>query len=126
MVNNAGVAPEADNSIPIYETTEARFDFTMSVNARGPFLGCKYAAIQMMKQEILPGKDRGWIVNISSVLAKMGLWGSPCYSASKGAVLSMNRVVAVDLAPHHIHCNVILPGCEYDSPQERQILLKIK
>jgi NAD(P)-dependent dehydrogenase (short-subunit alcohol dehydrogenase family) len=111
MVNNAGVAPEADRTVPIYDTTEEKFEFTMSVNARGPFLGCKYASIQMLKQNGLPGKDRGWIVNISSILAKVGLGGSPCYSASKGAVLSMSRSVAVDLAPHHIHCNTILPGC---------------
>jgi NAD(P)-dependent dehydrogenase (short-subunit alcohol dehydrogenase family) len=112
MVNNAGVAPEADKAIPIHLTTEDRFDFTMKINARSPFLGCKYAAIQMLKQDPIPGRDRGWMVNISSVLAVTGLTGSPCYAASKGAVLSMTRVVAVDLAPYHIHCNAILPGCE--------------
>lgn len=113
MVNNAGVSPEADNQVPIHETTEERYDFTMKINARGVFLGCKYAAIQFLKQEPIPGKDRGWIVNISSALAIMGIWGSPCYSASKGAVWSLNRAVAVDLAPFHIHSNAILPGCEF-------------
>jgi NAD(P)-dependent dehydrogenase (short-subunit alcohol dehydrogenase family) len=118
MINNAGVAAESSDPQPIYEATEDRFDLTMKVNARGVFLGCKHAAIQMMKQDRLPGRDRGWIVNMSSGLAVRGMAGVPCYSASKGAVWSMTRAVAMDLAPFHIHCNAILPGCESVDPKQ--------
>ena len=112
MVNNAGVSAEAKQLMPIYEAPEDRFDSTMKVNARGTFLGCKYAAIQMMKQEFGASKDRGWIVNISSALAVIAMQGSPYYSASKGAVSSLTRAVAMDLAPYRIHCNAVLPGCK--------------
>lgn len=113
MVNNAGIAAESYDPVPIHQTTDERWDATMAVNARGTYLGCKYAAIQMLKQDPLHDTDRGWIVNISSALAVNGLVGTPCYSASKGAVLSLTRAVAIDLAPHHIHCNAILPGCKH-------------
>ncbi|KAK5311280.1 hypothetical protein LTR93_011773 [Exophiala xenobiotica] len=107
IINNAGVAAESYDPLPIYEATADRFDVTMKINARGVFLGCKYAAIQMMKQDRLEGKDRGWIVNMSSGLAVKDMAGVSCYSASKGAVWSMTRAVAMDLAPLHIHCNAI-------------------
>ncbi|KIW33340.1 uncharacterized protein PV07_00197 [Cladophialophora immunda] len=110
MVNNAGIADEAYDPVPIYQATEERFDRTFQVNARGVFLGSKFAGIQMMKQSQIQHRDRGWILNIASALAVTGLTGTPCYAASKGAVLSMTRAIAMDFAPHLIHCNCIMPG----------------
>jgi NAD(P)-dependent dehydrogenase (short-subunit alcohol dehydrogenase family) len=74
MVNNAGVALENARPKPIFDFPEDVWDATMAVNAKGVFLGCKYAAAQMVKQEPHPCGDRGWIVNLASVL---GLGGSP-------------------------------------------------
>jgi NAD(P)-dependent dehydrogenase (short-subunit alcohol dehydrogenase family) len=51
------------------------YDKTMSVNARGTFLGCKYAIAQMMKQDLHPSGDRGWIINLSSVAGLVGFGG---------------------------------------------------
>jgi NAD(P)-dependent dehydrogenase (short-subunit alcohol dehydrogenase family) len=74
MVNNAGIAVESKIAKPIWELDEETWDKTMTVNAKGVMLGCKYAAIQMMKQDPHPGGDRGWIINLASI---MGLLASP-------------------------------------------------
>lgn len=110
MVNNAGIGLEIRNSLPIHETPDSTFDTTMSVNSRGVFLGCKYAAQQMITQNPYPSGDRGWIINIASVLGLVGLRGTVSYAASKGSVVQMTRTVALDLAPLRIHCNVLCPG----------------
>ncbi|KAL3449910.1 hypothetical protein BJX65DRAFT_316641 [Aspergillus insuetus] len=111
MVNNAGIAPEASEPEPVNETSEEVFDATWKVNVRGVFLGCKYAGVQMLNQPRLPGHhNAGSIINLSSVLGVLGLSGTPAYAASKGAVLALTRAVAMDYAPHGIHCNSILPG----------------
>ena len=112
MVNNAGIGLEARSFVPIHETSDSTFDTTMSVNSRGVFLGCKYAARQMITQDPYPSGDRGWIINIASVAGLVGLVGAVSYSASKGSVVQMTRTVALDLAPWRIHCNVLCPGCE--------------
>ncbi|KAL6692436.1 hypothetical protein J3F84DRAFT_402272 [Trichoderma pleuroticola] len=111
MVNNAGIAPEASEPRPIWETSLQTFERTWGVNMRGVFLGCKHAGIQMMSQERNRGDSRaGTIINIGSILGVLGKAGTPAYSATKGAVIAFTRAVAMDYAPHGIHCNSILPG----------------
>ena len=113
MVNSAGIATEASNPQPIYETPEEALDSTWQVNVRGSFLGCKYAGKQMMKQQKRDGDSMAEsIINLASVLAVKGLSGTVAYAASKGAVLSLTRTTAMDYARHQIHCNAILPGCK--------------
>lgn len=113
MVNNAGIATEASEPRPVYETTEETFDNTWQVNVRGSFLGCKYAGQQMMKQQKREGDSMaGSIINLASVLGVKGLSGTAAYATSKGAVLALTRTVAMDYAPHSIHCSAILPGCK--------------
>lgn len=114
MVNNAGIAPEASEPRPIWETSLQTFERTWGVNMRGVFLGCKYAGTQMLRQERNRGDGRaGTIINIGSILGVLGKPGTPAYSATKGAVIAFTRAVAMDYAPHGIHCNSILPGCMY-------------
>ena len=112
MVNNAGIATEIRNMLPIHETPDSTYDTTMSINSRGVFLGCKYAAQQMVTQDPHPNGDRGWIINMSSAAGLVGFRGAASYSASKGSVIQMTRTVALDLAPWRIHCNAICPACE--------------
>lgn len=113
MVNNAGIAPEASNPRPVFETPVDIFDSVSRVNVRGVFLGCKYAGAQMIKQpKIASYHSAGAIINLASVLGVVGLGGTPAYAASKGAVISMTRAMAMDFAPYDIHCNSILPGCK--------------
>ncbi|KAI9829326.1 MAG: hypothetical protein M1819_006389 [Sarea resinae] len=110
MVNNAGVLPEAKNPKSVHELDEKVFDQTMSINTRGVFLGNKYAIQQFLKQEPQPSGDRGWIINLSSILAFVHFPKVFSYCASKGAVQQMTRQVAVDYAPHRIHVNSVNPG----------------
>lgn len=112
MVNNAGIAPEASEPHPIWETSPQTFERSWSVNVRSVFFGCKHAGAQMMRQERIPGDSRaGTIINVGSVLGLVGIVNAPAYSATKGAVAAFTRAIAMDYAPHGIHCNAIHPGC---------------
>lgn len=111
MVNNAGVFTGLHN---IVDETEEQYDFTMNVNAKGVWLGCKYAITQFMKQEPLKtstgAEVRGRIVNLASIGGLVGLALEPAYCASKGAVVNLTRELALDFAPERINVNAICPG----------------
>lgn len=102
MVNNAGVWPGWHT---IVDESEAAFDDTVATNLKGTWLGCRRAIQQMLKQE-----QGGRIINIASITAVVGLAQEPAYSASKGAIVSLTRQLAVDFAPHGITVNAICPG----------------
>ncbi|OCL05655.1 dehydrogenase with different specificitie [Glonium stellatum] len=114
MVNNAGISVESTHVRPlrVHETAEDDYDKTMAINAKGVFLGCKYAISQMLQQEPLPASngDRGWIINTASVQGMVGYFGTPSYCASKGAVVMLTRQIALDYGPDRIHCNALCPG----------------
>lgn len=107
MVNNAGVFTGVHT---ILDETEEQYDFTMAVNAKGPWLGCKYAIEQMVKQAPRSNGTRGRIVNIASIGGLVGLALEPAYCASKGAVVNLTRQVALDFAPQKINVNAVCPG----------------
>lgn len=101
LVNNAGAGGEG---VPTTESSEDNFARLMEVNVKGVWLGMKYALPEMIKV------GGGSIINISSIAADVAQRGLSLYSASKGAVLSMSRVVAVEFADQHIRVNCIKPG----------------
>jgi NAD(P)-dependent dehydrogenase (short-subunit alcohol dehydrogenase family) len=103
LFNNAGIFPAADGSV--LETDEATWDFVMSVNLKGVFLGCKYGIPALLRS------GGGSIVNTASFVALMGA-ATPqiAYTASKGGVLSMTREIAVEFARRGIRANAICPG----------------
>jgi NAD(P)-dependent dehydrogenase (short-subunit alcohol dehydrogenase family) len=108
MVNNAGVGTGLHT---IVEETEAQYDLTMAVNAKGVWLGCKCAITQMLKQEPLKETgSRGKIVNIASVAGLLGAGHHAGYSASKAAVISLTRQLAVNFGPERINVNAVCPG----------------
>ena len=103
LYNNAGIMPEADHSVT--DTDVATWDSVMAVNVRGVFLGCKYAVPAMM------AGGGGSIINIASFVALVGCSvPQDAYTASKGAVLSLTRSLAVQFGPHGIRTNAICPG----------------
>jgi NAD(P)-dependent dehydrogenase (short-subunit alcohol dehydrogenase family) len=86
LVCCAGISVESTHvrAMRVHETDEDDYDKTMAVNAKGVFLCCKYAIRQMLDQEPLEGEggDRGWIVNIASVQAMVGYWGTRMSTSS--------------------------------------------
>src|SRR6266545_1373417 len=103
LYNNAGVMPEADHSVT--DTDVATWDAVMAVNVRGVFLGCKYAIPAMI------AGGGGSIINIASFVAILGCSvPQDAYTASKGAVLSLTRSLAVQFGPNGIRTNAICPG----------------
>jgi 3-oxoacyl-[acyl-carrier protein] reductase len=97
LVNNAGVLIEGRlATMPL-----AHFDRQMAVNLRGPFV---------MTQAALPKIPKGGrIINVASELAYLGRAGASAYSATKGAILSLTRSWARELAPD-ILVNAVAPG----------------
>lgn len=80
------------------------WDAMMAVNVRGPFLAAKHVL------PILRRAGGGSIVNLSSVSAFVGSRGGAAYHATKGAVLSLGRSLALELAPIGIRVNSVCPG----------------
>lgn len=102
LVNNAGVSHVGT----ILETSLEDWERLMSVNARGVFLCSKYALTQMLAQN----PAGGILVNIASVAGMIAIDRRFPYSATKGAVISMTRSIALDFVAQGIRCNAICPG----------------
>jgi NAD(P)-dependent dehydrogenase (short-subunit alcohol dehydrogenase family) len=100
LVNNAGILFTA----PFEETTEEMWDKLLAVNVKGVFFCSRAAAIEMRK------KKKGKIINISSIAAIGGQASLSAYSSTKGAVLTMTRVFALELAGDNVQVNAVLPG----------------
>ena len=113
LYNNAGIMPEADHSV--VDTDVATWDQVMAVNVRGVFLGCKHAIPRMIEQ------GSGSIINVSSFVALLGCSvPQDAYTASKGAVLSLTRELAVEFARQGVRVNALCPG-----PVETPLLLRL-
>ncbi len=105
LVNNAGYGIKGS----VVETTEAEWDALMAVNVKGVFLGCKYAIPIMERQ------GGGVIVNTASTVSRVGVPDRAAYCASKGAVASLTRAMALDHVRSNIRVNCVAPGT-IDSP----------
>ena len=115
LVNNAGVTRRAD----IMELTEADWDRIMRVNAKGVFF-----SLQRVAREMIPRRS-GTIVNIASIAGK-GFAGTSnaIYAASKGAVISLTRIAALQLAPHDIRVNALCPGSTVTALSEANLRVR--
>ena len=101
LVNNAGVSAVGG----IEDTTVEEWDRVMEVNAKGVFLGTKYAIPAMQRS------GGGSIINISSQLGIVAMSeSSPQYIASKGAVRLLTKSTAIQYAADGIRCNSVHPG----------------
>lgn len=101
IVNNAGMLVAKS----VVDTSVEEWDRTMAVNARGVFLGSKYAVTHFLEKGI-----GGSIVNTGSISAVVGLREQAAYCASKGAVLQLTKQIAVDFSHAGIRCNTVGPG----------------
>jgi NAD(P)-dependent dehydrogenase (short-subunit alcohol dehydrogenase family) len=102
LINNAAIVIPR---VPIEERTTAEWDRVMAVNAKGVFLGTKYAIPAMRRA------GGGSIVNISSVAGiGQSLHQEPAYAASKGAIRIFTKVTASQHAKDKIRCNSVHPG----------------
>ncbi|HYF92186.1 MAG TPA: SDR family oxidoreductase [Symbiobacteriaceae bacterium] len=116
LYNNAGIMPEADHSV--IDTTVEVWDRVMAVNVRGVFLCCKYAIPEMLR------RGRGSIINIASFVALVGCSvPQDAYAASKGALLSLTKSLAIQFRPDGIRTNAICPG-PIETPLMTEWLLK--
>jgi NAD(P)-dependent dehydrogenase (short-subunit alcohol dehydrogenase family) len=100
LVNNAGIGgvrhlPEVDDQY---------WQRVVDVNLRGVFLASKYALPAMLERQA------GCIVNVASVYAFVADPGTSAYAASKGGVVMLTRVMAIDYAPAGIRVNAVCPG----------------
>ena len=120
LVNCAGIGANK----PFLETPVELFDRILAVNLRGTFLMSQAAARTMTR-------TGGSIINIGSISGLRGNLGRAAYGASKGGLVTMSEVMAVELAAHKIRVNVIAPGpietpliATMMSPAERAIWTK--
>jgi NAD(P)-dependent dehydrogenase (short-subunit alcohol dehydrogenase family) len=112
LFNNAGIMHSRDDDA--IATDEAVWDLTMNINAKGVFFGCKYGIPALRRA------GGGSIINTASFVALLGA-ATPqiAYTASKGAVLSMTRELAVIHARENIRVNALCPG-----PLRTEMLMK--
>jgi NAD(P)-dependent dehydrogenase (short-subunit alcohol dehydrogenase family) len=120
LFNNAGISGVGN----LEETTLDAWERVMRVNARGVFVMSRAVAPTMIAQ------GSGSIVNMSSAIVETAVARRVSYAASKGAVLALTKSMQVDLAPHGVRVNALMPGTimtpfvegylrdSYDDPEE--------
>ena len=100
LVNNAGVTKTGD----ITAFSEDDYDSVFDLNMKGYFF-CARAALPHLRRA-----DGAAILNVTSVHASGGFPGHAVYAATKGAIISFTRTLAIDLAPERIRVNALAPG----------------
>jgi NAD(P)-dependent dehydrogenase (short-subunit alcohol dehydrogenase family) len=100
LVNNAGVNVRK----PIEEFDEATWDMIQNTNLKGPFL-CARAVAKQMKQQ-----QYGRIINVASMLGAVGLPERSAYCSSKGGLIQLSKVLALELAAYNVTVNALCPG----------------
>lgn len=100
LINNAGITDDSYLMMIREESLSRSFD----VNVKGYFYCAQQAALKMISRK------SGVIINISSVSSGLAIAGQSVYSATKGAVNSLTKVCAKELAPYGIRVNAIAPG----------------
>jgi NAD(P)-dependent dehydrogenase (short-subunit alcohol dehydrogenase family) len=113
LYNNAGIMPADDASI--LDTEPDTWERVHQVNTRGVFLCCKHGIPRLLS------RGGGSVINVASFVALLGAATSQiAYTASKGAVLSMSRELAVEFARRNVRVNAICPG-----PVETPLLMRL-
>jgi NAD(P)-dependent dehydrogenase (short-subunit alcohol dehydrogenase family) len=113
LYNNAGISPGDDASI--LDTEPDAWQRVQDVNTKGVYLCCKHGIPHLLE------RGGGSVINVASFVALVGAATSQIsYTASKGAVLSLSRELAVQFARQGVRVNALCPG-----PVETPLLLRI-
>jgi NAD(P)-dependent dehydrogenase (short-subunit alcohol dehydrogenase family) len=99
LVNNAGLGTNHD----ALDATEEEWDELFAVNVRGLFFACQSAGRRMVDQ------GYGRIVNMASQAGLVGIPRHAAYSASKGAVIALTKVLALEWGPSGVTVNCVAP-----------------
>ena len=100
LVNNAGFS---HRMMPLWELAEEDYERVFATNVKGVYLGCKYA-VPVMRE-----RGGGVIINTASIGAVAPRPGVTAYNATKGAVMTLTRGLAVEVAPFKIRVNAVNP-----------------
>ena len=113
LYNNAGIMPADDASI--LDTEPEAWQRVQDVNVKGVFLCCRHGIPHLLE------RGGGSVINVASFVALLGAATSQIsYTASKGAVLSMTRELAVEFARRGVRVNALCPG-----PVETPLLMRL-
>lgn len=107
LIANAGIG--GGEAKPFHEKEQGDFDRVAAVNINGLVYSCQ-AAVRHMVDRAGEGDAGGSLLLIASIAAVDGAARSQPYAATKGAVVSMMRGLAVEYARYGIRCNAVLPG----------------
>jgi NAD(P)-dependent dehydrogenase (short-subunit alcohol dehydrogenase family) len=100
LVNNAAAFSRA----PFLEVSLAELELAWTTNVRGLFYVSQLAARCMAERR------QGCLIHVSSILAHLAVANRTAYCATKGAIESLTRAMALDLAPQHVRVNAVAPG----------------
>jgi len=101
LINNVAIS---DNK-HLFDITKAEWDRVLAVCLTAPMLFSKYAA-----KEMIAGKRGGKIVNVSSTSGHYGRGRAIAYTSAKAGVINLTRSLAIQLAPHDIRVNCVVPN----------------
>jgi NAD(P)-dependent dehydrogenase (short-subunit alcohol dehydrogenase family) len=99
-VNNAGIGGESN---PTADYSVDGWKKVIDVNLNGVFYGMKYALPPIMK-------EKGAIVNVSSILGKVGFAGAPAYTAAKHGVIGLTEAAALEYSGQGVRINAVCPA----------------
>jgi NAD(P)-dependent dehydrogenase (short-subunit alcohol dehydrogenase family) len=100
LINSAGINVRK----PILEYDEASWDLVQTTNLKAPFLCAKAVVPHMIKQQY------GRIINMASMLGQVALAERSAYCSSKGGLIQLTKVMALEWAAHNITANAVCPG----------------
>lgn len=105
LINNAGIG----GTTPVRDLDEAEWDRFMDLNLKGPVLCSKHIGAEMARRK------QGNIINVSSLFSKIVARYMAAYGATKAALVSFTRTLALEWARDNIRVNALCPGY-FDTP----------